>query len=97
MIKANTYPGQSKAIHTIAQPNFLAVRSDISEEDVYLLTKTIYENLPFLQNIHKATKNMALDKAIVGLPVPLHPGALRYYKEKGLSIPAELLPKSTAK
>lgn len=97
VIKANTYPGQSKAIHTIAQPNFLAVRSDVSEEDVYLLTKTIYENLPFLQNIHKATKNMALDKAIVGLPVPLHPGALRYYKEKGLSIPAELLPKSTAK
>lgn len=92
VIKAGTYPGQSKAVHTIAQPNFLAVRSDVSEEDVYLLTKTIYENLPFLQNIHKATANMALDKAIVGLPVPLHPGALRYYKEQGLKIPTSLMP-----
>ncbi len=97
VIKANTYPGQTKAVHTIAQPNFLAVRSDVSEEDVYLLTKSIYENLAFLQNIHKATKNMSLDKSIVGLPVPLHPGALRYYKEKGLSIPANLLPASDGK
>ena len=90
-IPANTYPGQDKAVDTVAQPNFLAVRDDVSEEDVYQLTKTIYENLPFLKNIHKATSNMALDKAIVGLPVPLHPGALRYYREQGLEIPQELL------
>lgn len=90
-IAANTYPGQSKAINTVAQPNFLAVRDDVSEEDVYLLTKAIYENLPFLKGIHKATGNMALDKAIVGLPVPLHPGALRYYREQGIEIPQSLL------
>ena len=78
-IPANTYPGLDKPITTIAQPNFLAVREDISEEDVYQLTKAIYENLPFLQGIHKATKAMAIEKAIAGLPVPLHPGAARYY------------------
>ena len=61
-IPANTYPGVDKPITTIAQPNFLAVREDISEEDVYQLTKAIYENLPFLQGIHKATKAMALEK-----------------------------------
>ncbi len=90
-IPANTYPGQTKAINTIAQPNFLAVRDDMSEEDVYQLTKTIYENLPFLNGIHKATKAMSLEKAIAGLPVPLHPGAARYYREAGLTIPAHLV------
>ncbi|MDI3324491.1 TAXI family TRAP transporter solute-binding subunit [Pontibacterium granulatum] len=91
VIPANTYPGQTKDINTMAQPNFLAVRDDISEDDVYMITKTIYENLPFLNGIHKATKAMALEKAIAGLPVPLHPGAARYYKEMGLDIPAHLI------
>ncbi|MFA0403372.1 TAXI family TRAP transporter solute-binding subunit [Vibrio sp. 10N.222.52.C12] len=90
-IPANTYPGVDKPITTIAQPNFLAVREDISAEDVYQLTKAIYENLPFLQGIHKATKAMALEKGIAGLPVPLHPGAARYYKEVGIEIPSELI------
>ncbi|MEZ9644718.1 TAXI family TRAP transporter solute-binding subunit [Vibrio sp. 10N.261.52.C2] len=90
-IPANTYPGVDKPITTIAQPNFLAVREDISEDDVYQLTKAIYENLPFLQGIHKATKAMALEKGIAGLPVPLHPGAARYYKDVGIEIPSELI------
>jgi TRAP transporter TAXI family solute receptor len=92
MVKAGTYPGQKTDIQTISQPNFLAVRPDISEETVYLLTKTIYENLPFLNNIHKATKAMKLDKAIAGLPVPLHPGAAKYYAEQGLTIPDAIKP-----
>lgn len=91
VIPANTYPGQSKEIRTMAQPNFLAVRDDVSEQDVYLLTKTFYENLPFLNGIHKATKAMSLQKAIAGLPVPLHPGAARYYTEQGIEIPAHLI------
>ena len=90
-IPANTYPGLDEPVTTIAQPNFLAARSDISEEDVYQLTKAIYENLPFLQGIHKATKAMAIEKAIAGLPVPLHPGAARFYKEVGVTIPASLI------
>lgn len=90
-IPAGTYPNQDKAIETIAQPNFLAVRDDVSEEDVYQITKTIYENLPFLNNIHAATKAMALEKAIAGLPLPLHPGAARFYREQGLTIPDRLI------
>lgn len=89
-IAAGTYPGQSADIHTIAQPNFLAVNDNVDENDVYLLTKTMYENLPFLQAIHPATKAMAIEKAIAGLPVPLHPGAQRYYEEMGLTIPDHL-------
>ena len=91
-IPAGTYPGQDEPVMTIAQPNFLAVRDDIPEEDVYLITKSLYENLPFLQNIHAATKDMALEKAIAGLPVPLHPGALRFYEEQGIEVPDRLKP-----
>jgi len=92
-IKAGTYPGQTKEVNTIAQPNFLAVNASVSEDHVYKLTKAIYENLPFLQAIHKATKAMAVEKAMAGLPVPLHPGAAKYYKEVGLKIPAHLMAK----
>lgn len=92
-IKANTYPGQEKDINTIAQPNLLVVTKDTPEETVYLLTKTIYENLPFLNSVHNATKAMALEKAIDGLPMPLHAGALKYYKEKGIKIPDRLIEK----
>lgn len=93
IIKAGTYPGQEKDIKTIAQPNFLAVRADVDEESVYKITKTIYENLPFLNAIHKATAVMSLEKAIAGLPMPLHPGAVRYFKEAGLEIPEKLIAK----
>lgn len=90
-IAAGTYPGQDKDINTIAQPNFLAVNANVDEEHVYLLTKTMYENLGFLQAIHPATKAMAVEKAMAGLPVALHPGALRYYKEVGLDVPERLM------
>jgi len=93
VIKAGVYPGQKKDINTIAQPNFLAVRPEVPAEDVYLILKTIYDNLPFLHNIHKATMAMKLDKAIDGLVVPLHPGAVKFYQEKGIKIPENLIAK----
>lgn len=93
VIPAGTYPGQDAEVATIAQPNFLAVRSDVSEENVYLIVKTIYENLAFLQAIHPATKAMALEQAIAGLPLPLHPGAAKYYTEVGVQIPERLIAK----
>ena len=92
-IKAGTYPGQNKDISTIAQPNFLAVNENVDENHVYLLTKTMFANLPFLQAIHPATKAMAIEKAMAGLPVPLHPGAAKYYKEIGMTIPSHLVAK----
>ena len=92
VIKAGTYPGQDADVTTIAQPNFLAVNADVDENHVYLLTKTMYENLPFLQAIHPATLDMTLEGAMAGLPVPLHPGAQRYYEEVGIAIPADLMP-----
>ncbi len=90
VIEAGTYPGQDSDVRTIAQPNFLAVNADVDEEAVYQITKAIYENLGFLQNIHPATKAMSLEAALAGLPLRLHAGALRYYEEAGVSVPDNL-------
>lgn len=91
VVPAGTYPGQKADINTIAQPNLLVVNENTPEDVVYMLTKTMYENLPFLNSVHQATKAMSLQKAIDGLPMPLHKGALKYYQEQGINIPARLI------
>jgi hypothetical protein len=92
IIKAGTYPGQDKDIKTIAQPNLLVCREDVPEDVVYLLTKTLFDNPDFLKQVHKMGAFITLDNALSGLPMPLHPGALKFYKEKGLKIPEALIP-----
>nr|WP_156412778.1 TAXI family TRAP transporter solute-binding subunit [Pseudohongiella spirulinae] len=87
-----TYPNQDEPVRSIASPNVLAVRDDVPEEVVYHITKTIWENLGALQDIHAATRDMQLQRAVRGLGAPLHPGAIRYYLERGLEIPDRLLP-----
>tara|TARA_B100000780_G_scaffold156739_1_gene109638 strand:- start:2256 stop:2957 length:702 start_codon:yes stop_codon:yes gene_type:complete len=86
-----TYPNQTKLIRTIGSPNVLVTRRDIPEDVVYNVTKVIWENLATLQEIHGATKDMRLEIAIDGLGAPLHPGAIRYYREVGLAIPERLI------
>lgn len=88
---AGTYPNQDALVRSIASPNVLAVRSDVPEEVVYLITRTIWENLRALQDIHAATRDMKLELAVRGLGAPLHPGAVRYYREQGLEIPDHLI------
>lgn len=91
VIQAGTYPSQDRDINTIATPTILAVRADVDADAVYQITKTIFENLEFLQVIHKAFSETSLRGALASLPVPLHPGASRYFREIGLAIPADLI------
>lgn len=90
-LPAETYPNQTADIMSIAHPNVLAVHADVPNDVVYEVTKTIWENMASLHEIHKATKDMALEKALKGIGAPLHPGALQYYKEQGMTIPSHLL------
>jgi uncharacterized protein len=83
-IPANTYTGQDKDIPTAAVANFLVTSSAVSDDLAYQMTKQIFESLPELANAHVAGKDIRLETAASGSPVPLHPGAIRYYKEKGL-------------
>ncbi len=93
-IPANTYPGQNAPIETIAQPNFLAVRADVDEEVVYAITKAAFENLPFLKRLHAPFQFLSPDRALTGLPVPLHPGAIRYYEEIRLDLDEAVIAES---
>jgi TRAP transporter TAXI family solute receptor len=83
-IPANTYTGQDKDVPTAAVINYLVTSSAVSDDLAYQMTKLIFESLPELANSHVAGKDIKLEQAAIGSPVPLHPGAIRYYKEKGL-------------
>ncbi|WP_386695380.1 TAXI family TRAP transporter solute-binding subunit [Lonepinella sp. MS14435] len=79
-IPANTY-GNATAVPTAAILNALVVRKDLSENDVYLITKTFFENLDKLKIAHRAATDIDLQRANKNLVAPLHPGAKRYYDE----------------
>lgn len=83
-IPAGTYEGQTEAVPTLAVPNILVTHSGVSDEIAYQMTKQLFENLPDMASAHKAASTIRLETATTGLPVPLHPGARRYYKETGL-------------
>lgn len=84
VIPANTYAGQTEDLPTAAIPNFLVTHSGVSDELAYEMTKVLYENLDVLQSSHNAAKAIRIENAVNGMPVPIHPGAERYYKEKGI-------------
>jgi TRAP transporter TAXI family solute receptor len=83
-IPAGTYEGQSADVATVAVPNFLVTRADLSDELVYNLTAAIFDNLDSLVAAHAAAKGITLDAAAKGSPAPLHPGAIKYFTEKNV-------------
>jgi uncharacterized protein len=83
-IPANTYTGQDKDVPTAAVINYLVTSSAVSDDLAYQMTKLIFESLAELASAHAAGREIRLENAPLGSPVPLHPGAIRYYKEKGL-------------
>ena len=84
VIPANTYGGQTADVPTCAIPNFLITHSGVSDDLAYQMAKQLYANLDTLHAAHNAAKAIKLENAIKGMPVPLHPGAERFYKEVGL-------------
>lgn len=83
-IPAGTYPGQTEAVPTAAVRNLLVSHSGVSDDAAYAMTKTLFENLDALAAAHVAAKQIKLDQTATQSPVPLHPGAIKYFKEKGL-------------
>jgi TRAP transporter TAXI family solute receptor len=84
VIPGGTYKGNDKDVNAVIVPNYLVTRSNLPDQEVYEMTKTLFDNLPALQAAHAAAKAMTLDKAGKNPPVPLHPGAAKFYKEKGV-------------
>jgi TRAP transporter TAXI family solute receptor len=84
VIPANTYTGQTQDLPTAAIPNFLVTQSDVPDDLAYQMTKALYDNLETMYAAHNAAKAIKLENAVKGMPVPLHPGAERYYREVGV-------------
>ncbi|MCX7781434.1 MAG: TAXI family TRAP transporter solute-binding subunit [Negativicutes bacterium] len=84
VIPKGTYIGQTEDVRTVAVANLLICRDDLKDDLVYNLTKALYENQKDLVAAHSAAKDMIFERALNGMTVPLHPGAEKYYKEKGL-------------
>ncbi|MCG6206600.1 TAXI family TRAP transporter solute-binding subunit [Rhodopseudomonas sp. HC1] len=83
-IPAKTYSGQDQDVPTAAVVNYLVTSTAVSDDLAYQMTKLIYENLPELASSHAAGREIKLEAAATGSPVPLHPGAIKYFKEKGV-------------
>lgn len=84
VIPAGTYPGQDADIPTLAITNILVTSSDVSDELAYEMTKLLFENLEQLKAAHAAAGAIDIKEAVKNSPIPLHPGAEKYYKEQGL-------------
>lgn len=83
-IPAGTYQGQDADVPTAAITNILVTHDEVPEETVYQMTKLMFENLDTLKAAHAAANAMDPAKAAENLPIPLHPGAERYYREAGI-------------
>lgn len=86
-IPANTYPNQNNEIKTVAVSNMLIVREDVDEELVYNLTKAVYDYSADFVAGHQAAKDATLENSMSGMIIPVHPGAAKYFKEKGIQVP----------
>jgi hypothetical protein len=87
-IPPNTYTGQASPVSTAAVMNYLVTHEGVSEKLVYEMTKSIFENLPAIAAAHAAGRAIKLENAVSGMAIPLHPGAAKYFKEKGIQLPA---------
>ena len=84
VIPAGTYEGQSADVETASIRNLLLTHSEVPEDLVYQMVKVIFENLDTLVATHSAAAGIVLDASAAESPIPLHPGAERFYKEQGL-------------
>jgi len=86
-IPAKMYPGQEKDVSILSVWNILAVNEKMDEKLAYEITKTIFEKKPELVAVHKEAMHIALESQLLGgSPIPFHPGALRYFSEKGIKV-----------
>jgi TRAP transporter TAXI family solute receptor len=87
VIPATTYPGQTVDIPIAVVWNLLVCHENMNGDIAYNIVKTIFDHKPELITFRSEAKNMNLEPQVAGgSPIPFHPGAIRYFTEKGLKI-----------
>lgn len=89
---AGMYEGVDEPVDTLGIPNVLVVNADMPDDLAYELTKLLFEKKDELVAVHAAAENLSVDFTLGSTPVPLHPGAIRYFEEIGADVPAKLKP-----
>ncbi|MCK5915186.1 MAG: TAXI family TRAP transporter solute-binding subunit [Deltaproteobacteria bacterium] len=92
-LPAGIYNGQDQEVYTASVWNTFICNADLDEKLVYELTKAVFENQDFLIKIHPFGKYTTPENAVKYSAIPLHPGAIRYLKEKGIEVPHRLIGK----
>ena len=85
-IPAGTYPGIDEAVATVSVDSLILASNDVSEDDVYAFVADIFDNLEELAGNHDKFKEFDIDKAVSYTVVPYHPGAVKYFGEKGKTV-----------
>ncbi len=86
IIPAKTYPGQDVDVEMAVVWNLLVCNEKMKGDVAYDIVKTLFDHKPELVLSHRDARYLALEPQVGGSPFPLHPGAIRYFKEKGLKI-----------
>ena len=81
-IPAKTYDGQDEAVNTAATPNLLVSHTGVKDDLVYAMTKAVFDHVPALVAAQAAAKDIDPKTAGKNVPIPLHPGAARYFNER---------------
>ncbi len=89
VIPAGTYAGQEADVKTVTVKATLIVTADASEDDVYALTKAIFDNIDAITAENAKGAELSLENATGGMTVPFHAGAAKYFAEKGIEVPVE--------
>ncbi|MCE9684327.1 TAXI family TRAP transporter solute-binding subunit [Halomonas alkalisoli] len=84
-IPAESYRGQDESVATAALNNFFVTTSEAPDDLVYGITKAIFENLAEIGEAHSAAAVISREAALAARPIEVHPGALRYFREHGLT------------
>lgn len=92
VVDGGTYPGIDEDVETIATWNALVVSGTFNEEQAYDVTSAMYENIDEVIDAYAPGEEYLVPEVIENAPVPVHPGALRYYEEQGIDVPEELQP-----
>ncbi|NBV61779.1 MAG: TAXI family TRAP transporter solute-binding subunit [Rhodobacteraceae bacterium] len=87
-----TYNGVDADIAVLGIPNVLTVSSEMPDDLAYSLTKAMFENIADMQAVYPAANQTTVEFTLAATPVPLHPGAIRYFDEIGKTIPDDLRP-----
>ncbi len=93
IIPKGTYKSLTQDLPTLTVWNFMVTYKEMPADFVYEFTKEIFKNKPLLESVHKSAKEVE-PKNILYSPIPLHPGAIKYYEEIGIKIPNELKPQN---